>query len=87
MYLQNKDIVNIVDGKNIGSIIDVIINNNGEMEIEHYSYFEDIYYIFSGTEEECKIIGPLEHGRWLQEHMEIRNRDFYLEQTLIIKIT
>lgn len=27
--LQNKEIVNIVDGKNIGNIIDVNIGNNG----------------------------------------------------------
>ena len=30
--LQNKDIVSVSDGKNIGSIIDVNINNNGNIE-------------------------------------------------------
>jgi len=30
--LQNKDIVNMKDGKKIGNIIDVIIDNNGNME-------------------------------------------------------
>lgn len=37
------------------TIYSVFININGEMEIEHYSHFEEMYYIFSGTEEECKI--------------------------------
>ena len=30
--LQNKDIVSVSDGKNIGSIIDVNINHNGNIE-------------------------------------------------------
>lgn len=30
--LQNKDIVNIVDGKKIGNIIDININGEGKME-------------------------------------------------------
>lgn len=29
--LQNKDIVNMIDGKNIGNIIDVNINENGNI--------------------------------------------------------
>lgn len=29
--LQSKDIVNIIDGKRIGSIIDVLIDDNGKM--------------------------------------------------------
>ena len=29
--LQNKDIVNIIDGKKIGNIVDVTIDNNGYM--------------------------------------------------------
>lgn len=29
--LQDKDIINITDGKRIGSIIDVLISENGEM--------------------------------------------------------
>ena len=30
--LQNKDIVNMKDGKKVGNIIDVIIDKNGNME-------------------------------------------------------
>ena len=30
--LQNKDIVNVIDGKNIGNIIDVNISDNGYIE-------------------------------------------------------
>ena len=30
--LQLKEIINIVDGKRIGIIIDVIVNNNGNIE-------------------------------------------------------
>lgn len=30
--LQNKDIVNIIDGRKIGNIIDVNIDMNGKME-------------------------------------------------------
>ena len=30
--LQNKDVINIKDGKKIGNIIDVVINLNGKME-------------------------------------------------------
>ena len=30
--LQNKNIVNMIDGKNIGNIIDVNINNDGVIE-------------------------------------------------------
>ena len=30
--LQNKDIINLVDGRKIGSIIDVNINENGHIE-------------------------------------------------------
>ena len=30
--LQNKDIINIIDGSMIGHIIDVKIDNNGNME-------------------------------------------------------
>lgn len=29
--LQNKDVVNIIDGKKIGNIIDITIENNGNM--------------------------------------------------------
>jgi len=29
--LQNKDIVNIKDGKKVGNIVDVTINNEGQM--------------------------------------------------------
>lgn len=30
--LQNKDIVNMKDGKKVGNIIDVVIDNSGNME-------------------------------------------------------
>ncbi|MBQ2639946.1 MAG: YlmC/YmxH family sporulation protein [Bacilli bacterium] len=30
--LQNKNIVNVIDGKNIGNIIDVNISNDGKIE-------------------------------------------------------
>ena len=30
--LQNKDVINIKDGKKIGNIIDVVIDLNGKME-------------------------------------------------------
>lgn len=30
--LQNKNIVNVIDGKNIGNIIDVNISNDGTIE-------------------------------------------------------
>lgn len=30
--LQNKNIVNVIDGKNIGNIIDVNINSDGTVE-------------------------------------------------------
>ena len=29
--LQNKDVVNVMDGKNIGHIIDITIENDGKM--------------------------------------------------------
>lgn len=30
--LQNKDVVNIIDGKKIGNIIDIMIEDNGNMK-------------------------------------------------------
>lgn len=30
--LQNKDVVNIIDGKKIGNIIDITIEDNGNMK-------------------------------------------------------
>ena len=30
--LQNKDVVNLVDGKKVGNIIDVAINSDGKMD-------------------------------------------------------
>ncbi len=30
--LQDKDVVNVVDGKKIGNIIDIIINKDGNMK-------------------------------------------------------
>ena len=30
--LQSKDIINLIDGRKIGSIIDVHINDNGEID-------------------------------------------------------
>ncbi|MEG0026000.1 MAG: YlmC/YmxH family sporulation protein [Bacilli bacterium] len=40
--LQGKDIVNIIDGKRIGNIIDVIINDEGVLSslvVEHRRFF------------------------------------------------
>lgn len=30
--LQHKDVINVIDGSKIGNIIDIKINNNGNME-------------------------------------------------------
>jgi|CZCB01.1.fsa_nt_gi YlmC/YmxH family sporulation protein len=30
--LQHKDVVNVVDGKKIGNIIDIVIENDGKMD-------------------------------------------------------
>ena len=30
--LQHKDVINILDGKKIGNIIDIIVNNDGSMD-------------------------------------------------------
>jgi len=44
--LQNKDVVNIKNGKKIGNIIDVSINNEGittGLIVEKYKYVELLY--------------------------------------------
>ena len=52
--LQDKDIINLVDGKKIGNIIDVFISNDGKIEsllIERKKFFS----IFSNnTDSEIK---------------------------------
>lgn len=30
--LQSKDIISVIDGKKVGNIIDVVLNNNGTLE-------------------------------------------------------
>lgn len=44
--LQNKDVVNIKDGKRIGNIIDVSIDNNGKtvgIMVEKYRFFVSLF--------------------------------------------
>ena len=44
--LQGKDIVNVNDGTKIGSIIDVIIDNNGSivsMIVQGNKYFSNLF--------------------------------------------
>lgn len=52
--LQNKDVVNIIDGKKIGNIIDVSINSDGVttgLIVEKYKFFISM---FSNKEIEIK---------------------------------
>ncbi len=49
--LQNKDIVNIEDGKKIGNIIDVIIDKEGNMESLIVQKSKFITNIFSNKDE------------------------------------
>ena len=49
--LQNKDIVNINDGKKIGNIIDVIIDKEGNMESLIVQKSKFITNIFSNKDE------------------------------------
>lgn len=51
--LQNKDIINMVDGKKIGRIIDVDINENGVLKSlisEKYRFFFSIFSNKAETE-------------------------------------
>ena len=44
--LQSKDIININDGKKIGNIIDVKLNENGDMEglvVEQSKFFVSMF--------------------------------------------
>lgn len=44
--LQHKDVVNIIDGKKIGNIIDVSINNDGNMSgliVEKTKFFISMF--------------------------------------------
>ena len=53
--LQHKDIINIEDGKKVGNIIDVKINDKGEMEgliVEHSKFF--VSFFTSSNEVEIK---------------------------------
>ncbi len=49
--LQNKDIVNIDDGKKIGNIIDVVIDKEGNMESLIVQKSKFITNIFSNKDE------------------------------------
>lgn len=51
--LQNKDIINVVDGKKIGKIIDVNIDSDGTMKsliTEKYRFFLSMFSNKSETE-------------------------------------
>lgn len=53
--LQHKDIINIEDGKKVGNIIDVKINDKGQMEgliVERSKFF--ISFFTSNNEVEIK---------------------------------
>ena len=52
--LQNKDIVNIEDGKKIGTIIDVVIDKEGNMESLIVQKSKWITNIFS-TKDEMEV--------------------------------
>lgn len=44
--LQNKDVINITDGKKIGNIIDIAIENNGRMTsliVEKSKFFVSMF--------------------------------------------
>ena len=44
--LQNKDVVNIIDGKKIGNIIDVSIDSNGKtvgLIVEKYKFLVSMF--------------------------------------------
>lgn len=40
--------------KELEPIYAVFIDNENKLQYEFYSVFEELYYIFSGTEEQCK---------------------------------
>ncbi len=44
--LQNKDVVNVIDGKKIGNIIDITIENDGNMKsliVEKSKFFVSMF--------------------------------------------
>lgn len=44
--LQNKDIINIIDGKKIGNIIDIEVETNGQMKgliVEKSKFFTSVF--------------------------------------------
>ncbi len=44
--LQNKDVINITDGKKVGNIIDIAIENNGRMTsliVEKSKFFVSMF--------------------------------------------
>lgn len=49
--LQSKDIVNLIDGKKIGNIIDVVIDKDGNMESLIVQKSKFISNIFSNKDE------------------------------------
>lgn len=49
--LQSKDIVNLIDGKKIGNIIDVVIDRDGNMESLIVQKSKFITNIFSNKDE------------------------------------
>lgn len=49
--LQDKDIVNVTDGSKIGNIIDIIIDNNGNMKSLIVQKSKFLTNLFSSKEE------------------------------------
>ncbi len=49
--LQNKDIINIKDGKKVGAIIDVVIDQSGNLEALIVQKSKLLASIFPGKEE------------------------------------
>ncbi len=44
--LQSKDVINITDGKKVGNIIDILIENNGQMTtliVEKSKFFVSMF--------------------------------------------
>ncbi|NLL44577.1 MAG: YlmC/YmxH family sporulation protein [Mollicutes bacterium] len=44
--LQNKDVINVVDGKKIGNIIDIVIESDGRMDgliVEKSKFFISLF--------------------------------------------
>ena len=49
--LQNKDVLNLIDGKVMGKIIDIIINDNGNIEKLIVEKFKFLISLFTSRAE------------------------------------